>query len=236
MLGRSVRPAGMGRAASGHINHDCEFLRHAELGDQPFKRVTQIGHGGLRGVTLPVRAYTGTQLRMGAPHAVFVLFHGVGNVYCPRRDPGLLGLGLFIVAALAARLESHRLGSECVRVSPSIRRPLPGAVSAHDELPHTCICPLRSPHPVPRPASVGSSRLLGPLQGIFPGAHRFRSALLPHLVRLPRPGPAIRAPPASRVVHPMDARDPPVCTSGLLLRRYGSSAAVARPEQSAGRR
>lgn len=35
MPGRPVRRAEMGRVASGHVNHEREFLRRAKLGDQP---------------------------------------------------------------------------------------------------------------------------------------------------------------------------------------------------------
>lgn len=47
----------MGRVASGDVDHEGEFLRCPELGDQPFKRVPQVDDGSLASVALAVRAY-----------------------------------------------------------------------------------------------------------------------------------------------------------------------------------
>ena len=52
----------MGRVASGHVNRECELLRRAKLGDQPFQRLAQVSHSSLAGNALTVSAHTGTQL------------------------------------------------------------------------------------------------------------------------------------------------------------------------------
>src|SRR5208282_6916086 len=100
----------MGRVASGHVDRERELLRRAKLGDQPFKRLTQVGHGGLGGITVTVRAYARTQLRVSAPHTVFVLFHGVGNVHGPRHDPRLLGLASSSWLASSSQLAGCNAG------------------------------------------------------------------------------------------------------------------------------
>jgi hypothetical protein len=48
---------------------------------------------------------------MSAKHTVFVLFHGVGNMYGPRHDPWLPGLTPSILALLRT-LESCQAGLE----------------------------------------------------------------------------------------------------------------------------
>jgi hypothetical protein len=63
----------MEREASGHVNRERQFLRGTELGDQPFESLTQVGHSSLTGITVAIRTHTGTQLRVGTPHTVFVL-------------------------------------------------------------------------------------------------------------------------------------------------------------------
>src|SRR6185437_4251129 len=59
---RSTRPAEMELAASGHVNHDHEFLWHAKPGDQPFQRLTQVSNSGLGGVAVTVGAHAWAQL------------------------------------------------------------------------------------------------------------------------------------------------------------------------------
>ena len=77
---RTIRsPGKMGRVASGHVNRERELLWCAKLGDQPFKRLAQVSHGSLAGITFAVSARTGTQLSVGAPHTVFILRHGRGG-------------------------------------------------------------------------------------------------------------------------------------------------------------
>ena len=49
-------------AASGHVNHDHEFLWHAKPGDQPFQRLTQVSNSGLGGVAVTVGAHAWAQL------------------------------------------------------------------------------------------------------------------------------------------------------------------------------
>jgi hypothetical protein len=70
--------------------------------------------------------------------------------------------------------------------------------------------PSNPPAPLTDQLRLASSRLPGSLQGLLARAHRIRSALLPHLVRRARPGPAGRAAGPLGAVHPVDARDPPV--------------------------
>ena len=83
-------------------------------------------------------------------------------------------------------------------------------MSDHDELRRTGLISGRSSCPHHTSAAARRGRLPGPPQGLLSRAHRIRSPLLPFLVRRARPGPAGCAAPASGVVHPLDAGDPPV--------------------------
>ena len=112
MPGRFARREETGWVASGHVNHEREFLRCAKLGDQPFKRLAQVSHSILAGIAFTVGAHTGTQLSVGSPHAIFVLLHDVGDVHRLRHKSG------------------------------SLRRPVHGNSAGREARPHLAACPV----------------------------------------------------------------------------------------------
>jgi hypothetical protein len=91
----------MGRVASGYVNR--ELLRCTKLGDQPFKRLAQVSHGSLGGITLTVSARTGDAAERG--RTTHRLRPGPRCRGCAR--PGSWSsapcVGLFIVMRLDAR-------------------------------------------------------------------------------------------------------------------------------------
>ena len=74
----SPRNAG---TASGDLDGHRQLVRDAELGDQPSQCLAKISDRGIGGVSLAVRADAGPQLRMGTPHAVFVLLDRVQDMH-----------------------------------------------------------------------------------------------------------------------------------------------------------
>ena len=83
MRGRPVRRVWTALLASGHVHHDSQLVRGAELGDQGFQRLAQVRDRSLRGIALAVRPHARAQLRVSAPAAVFVLLRC--RIWCGSR-------------------------------------------------------------------------------------------------------------------------------------------------------
>jgi hypothetical protein len=76
-------PSREGTGGSGDVEHEGQFVRDTELGDEPDEGLSQVRDRGLTVVTFAVGADAGTQLGVSAPDAVFVLLDGVGDVDLP---------------------------------------------------------------------------------------------------------------------------------------------------------
>lgn len=68
------------REASGDVEGQRQFNRHAELGNQSGEGLPQVGDGFFRSLAFSVGSHTRTKLGVGTPNAVFVLFDCVGDV------------------------------------------------------------------------------------------------------------------------------------------------------------
>ncbi len=69
-----------GSRASGDVKGQRQLIRRADLGQQRFQRIPQIGNRGFRRRTITHRPDARAQLRGGAPDAVFVLFYDVRHM------------------------------------------------------------------------------------------------------------------------------------------------------------
>src|SRR6266550_2451227 len=81
--GPLVRRAPRERAALGNVERQGQLVGSAELSDEPDEGLTQILDRSLGSIAFAVGSNPRAKLSVSAPHAVFVLLNGVGDVHRP---------------------------------------------------------------------------------------------------------------------------------------------------------